>query len=185
MHHKWPERFCRFGDFAGMITLVPFCPARILLSPAGKWDQDSSTQCATKVFQLIGIYLQYFTEKLFLPKLWPRRNPHLTSARCDVCQVEGCHRNPDLQSKRGGLAVMPCSSESIWKMRKSPKRHGKMRKHVNEPRSDVSLMGSEIGHWVWFEKCQRRGWVFVGSCLTTLLGPLLSSRDRNGDLVQG
>ena len=106
----------------------------------------------------------------FLPKLWPR-NTHLTSARCDVCQVEGCHRNPDLQSKRGGLAVMLCSSESIWKMRKSPKRHGKMRKHVNEPRSDVSLMGSEIGHWVWFEKCQRRGWVFVSSCLTTILEP--------------
>ena len=53
MHHKWPERFCDLGDFEGMITSVPFCPARILLSPAGKWDQDGSTQCATEVFQLI------------------------------------------------------------------------------------------------------------------------------------
>lgn len=92
MHHKWPERFCGFGDFAGMITLVPFCPARILLSLAGKWDQDSSTQCATKVFQLIGIYLQYFTEKLFSAKALTQKKP--TSHLCALWCLPGWRWSP-------------------------------------------------------------------------------------------
>ena len=145
-------------------------------------------------------YLQHFIMKLFFRQSLTKRNTrntHLTSVHvantgCSPMRKSGAPRC--LPGWRWSPKSWP-SKPTWWSC-----SHALFKwKHVKDEKSTpntwktcITCEWTTLGAlmWVWFEKCRRRGWVFVSNCLSTLLRPrcwaeTLSSRDTNGDLVRG